>query len=244
MISRGRLHRTQVSLARAISKLGIASRTEARRMIIEGHIEVNGKTVHNPALWLDPRADRITRDGKPLQPQEKVYLALHKPCGVVTTRQDERGRPTVYTLLPPELRWVFPVGRLDKESSGLLLLTNDTVFGEAVTGPERKVEKRYHVVLDRLLTNEDRRVMEGGMTLRDGTVLAGARIRALGEGAEYVISIQEGKNRQIRRMCERLGYEVRRLHRVSVGAIRLGDLKEGMYRSLTPAERSSILHHP
>jgi len=212
-------------------------------MILEGHIEVNGRTVRNPGLWLDPRSDRITRDGRSLKVPEKIYLALHKPRGVVTTRTDEKGRPTVYSLLPPDIRWVFPVGRLDKESSGLLLLTNDTAFGEAVTGPERKVDKKYHVVLDRLLADADRRSMEAGMTLRDGTVLSGAVVQPMGKTPEYEITIQEGKNRQIRRMCEGLGYEVRRLHRVSIGGIVLGDLQEGKHRNLTALERRSILNH-
>ncbi|RPH37244.1 rRNA pseudouridine synthase [bacterium] len=243
MISKDRKERTQISLARAISKLGIASRAEARRMIQEGRIEVNGKTVRDPGLWLDLRTDRITRKGRLLKIREKIYLALHKPAGVVTTRSDERGRKTVYDLLPPDSRWVFPVGRLDKESSGLLLLTNDTTFGESVTNPERKVEKKYHVVLDHPLAAPDKQHMEAGMTLPDGTVLSGAMVRPGSGVAEFEISIREGKNRQIRRMCESLGYEVKRLHRVSIGDIRLGDLQVGKYRSLTPHERASILTH-
>ena len=243
MISKERKQRTQVSLARAISKLGIASRAEARRMILEGRIEVNGKAVRDPGLWLDPRVDRIAQKGRSLRAQERVYLALHKPRGVMTTRSDERGRTTVYDLLPPDAQWVFPVGRLDKESSGLLLLTNDTAFGEAVTSPERKVEKGYQVLLDHPLEDQDRRSMEAGMTLSDGTVLSGAIVRQVSGTAEYEISIREGKNRQIRRMCETLGYEVLRLHRVSIGIICLGDLKEGSSRNLTSAERASILHH-
>jgi pseudouridine synthase len=243
MISRNRKQRSQISLARAISKLGVASRAEARRMIQEGTIEVNGKTVRNPDLWLDLRVDRLTRKGHPLRSREKVYLALHKPVGVVTTHSDERGRRTVYDLLPPDVSWVFPVGRLDKESSGLLLLTNDTEFGEAITRPSGKVEKTYRVLLDRPLTELDRQRMEAGMTLADGTVLAGAGVVPVPGGAEYEFSIREGKNRQIRRMCESLGYEVRKLHRESIGNIRLGDLEEGKYRSLTDRERRSILLH-
>jgi 23S rRNA pseudouridine2605 synthase len=243
MISKDRKQRTQVSLARALSKLGIASRAQARRLIEEGRIEVNGKTAHNPGLWLDPRVDRITQEGRLLGTREKIYLALHKPRGIVTTRSDERGRRTVYDLLPPDFPWVFPVGRLDKDSSGLLLLTNDTEFGEAATGPERKVEKKYRVLLDRPLTASDRRSLGTGMTLPDGTPLSGASVQSGGGLTEYVIGISEGKNRQIRKMCESLGYEVQKLHRISIGDIHLGDLQEGIFRNLSPHERASILNH-
>jgi 23S rRNA pseudouridine2605 synthase len=243
MISKQRKQRTQVSLARAISKLGIASRTEAARMIVAGLIEVNGKTVLDPGIWLDPRVDRISRKGAALKGRGKVYLALHKPAGIVTTRSDERGRETVYDLLPPGIPWVFPVGRLDKESSGLLLLTNDTEFGDAVTSPERKVEKKYKVLLDHPLSDQDRHTMEAGMTLADGTVLSGAVVRREAGAAAYEIVIREGKNRQIRKMCESLGYEVQRLHRVSVGDIQLGDLEEGKSRPLSAQEQASILSH-
>jgi 23S rRNA pseudouridine2605 synthase len=212
-------------------------------MVREGIIEVNGKTVRDPDCWLDPRLDRISRKGRLLKSREKIYLALHKPAGVVTTRSDERGRSTMYDLLPPDFPWVFPVGRLDKESSGLLLLTNDTAFGEMVTSPAAKVEKRYQVILDRPLTGPDRKQMEAGMTLSDGTVLAGAIVLPKAGPAEYEISIWEGKNRQIRRMCETFGYVVQRLHRLSIGGIRLGVLEEGKYRSLAPKERTSLLTH-
>jgi 23S rRNA pseudouridine2605 synthase len=241
MISKERKQRTQVSLARAISKLGIASRAEATRMIRQGRVQVNGRTVRDPGLWLDPRVDRISQQGSAVKSRERIYLALHKPAGFVTTRSDERGRRTVYDLLPPGFPWVFPVGRLDKETSGLLLLTNDTKFGEAATNPERKVEKMYKVFLDHPLSEQDKQAMGAGMTLSDGTSLPGAVIRPVGGTAGYEIGIKEGKNRQIRRMCESLGYEVQTLHRVSIGAILLGDLKEGKYRSLSIQERASIL---
>ncbi len=210
-------------------------------MVEEGSIEVNGVIVRDPDLWLDLRKDRLTRNGKPLKAQQKIYLALHKPRGVVTTRSDERGRPTVYDLLPPEVRWVFPVGRLDKDSSGLLLLTNDTEFGEAITSPERKVAKTYLVTLDHPLDDHARKSMESGMTLPDGTVLTEARVEPTGNPAQYQVSIREGKNRQIRRMCDQLGYAVRRLHRTTIGDIQLGNLKEGDHRALSEEERLSVL---
>lgn len=212
-------------------------------MVLEGLIEVNGRTVRNPDLWLDLRIDHLSRKGRPLKTQEKIYLALHKPVGIVTTRSDERGRRTVYDLLPPDFHWVFPVGRLDKDSSGLLLLTNDTEFGEAVTSPARKIEKRYRAVLDHSLTEFDKHQMEIGMILPDGTSVSGAVIVPQLNQSEYEIVIAEGRNRQIRRMCESLGYEVRRLHRLSIGDIHLGELQEGKYRSLSAQERASIFTH-
>jgi 23S rRNA pseudouridine2605 synthase len=241
MISKQRRQRSQVSLARALSKMGVASRAEATRLIRDGGVEVNGKVVRDPGLWLDPRVDRITRRGKTVRAKEKIYLALHKPAGVVTTRSDEKARKTVYHLLPPDLPWVFPIGRLDKESSGLLLLSNDTEFGEAVTNPARKIEKRYHVCLDHPLSDPDKQTMLAGMNLRDGTVLSRAVVIPGPEAGEYEIGIWEGKNRQIRRMCEELGYEVQRLHRIRIGEIWLDDLKEGECRKLSQRERDSIL---
>lgn len=241
MISKKRRQQSQVTLARVLSKLGVASRSQARQMIQEGVFEVNGKPERNPDLWLDPRVDRITRKGRPLGFREKLYIALHKPIGVVTTRSDERGRKTVYDLLPQDFQWIFPVGRLDKDSSGLLILTNDTRFGEAITSPGRKIEKRYLVTLDRPLTGRDMQHLEAGMTLSDGTVVSGAVLVPGTSANEYEVGIMEGKNRQIRRMCETLGYRVQKLHRISIGVIKLGNLKEGKHRSLSTQERASIL---
>jgi len=242
MSSRARQGRNQVTLARALSKLGIASRVQAQALIRDGKISVNGRIVRSPLVWVDPREDRISLAGKPVQKTERVYLALHKPCGVVTTRSDERGRKTVYDLLPEGLDWVFPVGRLDKESSGLLLLTNDTRFGESVTNPTLKIQKVYAVQLDRALQEADRKRMESGMTLSDGTRTLPASVSvSTSDLATCEITLREGKNRQIRRMGKELGYEVVSLKRVSIGAIRLGNLKEGEIRSLTATEKQGIL---
>lgn len=242
MSSRVRQGKNQVTLSRALSKLGIASRAQARALILQGKISVNKRIVRSPLVWVDPREDRISVAGKTVQKAERVYLALHKPCGFVTTRSDEMGRKTVYDLLPEELDWVFPVGRLDKESSGLLLLTNDTRFGERVTNPALKIPKVYVVQFDRPLQEADHKRMESGMTLSDGTrtLPAGVRV-STGDPATCEITLCEGKNRQIRRMGEELGYEVVSLKRVSIGGIRLGNLKEGGVRPLTAAEKQGIL---
>jgi pseudouridine synthase len=242
MISRVRQGKNQVTLSRALSKLGIASRTQAHALILEGQISVNGRIEKSPLVWVDPREERITLAGKIVRKTERAYMALHKPPGFVTTRSDEKGRKTVYDLLPEKLDWVFPVGRLDKESSGLLLLTNDTRFGESITSPTSKIPKAYLVQFDRPLLEADRKRMESGMALSNGTRTLPAIVKiSFGDPATCEITLREGKNRQIRRMGEELGYEVVSLKRVSIGKIRLGNLKEGEVRSLTALEKQGIL---
>lgn len=242
MISRIRQGKNQVTLSRALSKLGVASRAQARALIGEGKVTVNRKIVRSPLVWVDPREDHIILAGTTVRKAERIYLVLHKPPGFVTTRSDEMGRKTVYNLLPEGLDWVFPVGRLDKDSSGLLVLTNDTRFGERMTSPSSKIPKVYVVQFDRPLQEADRKRMESGMALPDGTRTLPAGVRpSTGDPAACEITLREGKNRQIRKMGEELGYKVVSLKRVSIGGILLGNLKEGEGRSLTAAEKQGIL---
>lgn len=234
--------RDRVTLARAISKFGVASRAQARVMIVCGKVAVNGRSVRDPDQWVHPKEDRITIEGTRVRPPARIYLLMHKPPGLTTTRSDERGRRTVYDLLPAGTPWVFPVGRLDRETSGLLLFTNDTRFGESATSPLEKVAKRYVVLLDRAISARDRRVIESGMVLDDGTLLRPAVVEVESENSPRCeITLHEGKNRQIRRMFETLGYEVFSLKRVAIGGISLGDLGEGSTRSLTAVEITSIV---
>ena len=241
MTSRVRQGKHQITLVRALSKLGVASRSKGALLIQSGEVSVNGNIVRSPQLWVDPRKDKIALKGRPVHKPEFIYLAMNKPAGIITTRSDERGRGTVYDLLPKEVGWIFPVGRLDKESSGLLLFTNDTRFGETVTGPDAKIPKRYAVQFDKPLHVADRKRMESGMVLDEDMRTLPATVHvSKDDPATCEITLREGKNRQIRRMAEMLGYEVLALKRLSLGGIQLGSLKEGEVRRLTSAEKQRI----
>jgi 23S rRNA pseudouridine2605 synthase len=230
------------TVERVISKAGMGSRTEARRWIGAGRVRVNGKVVRTPDHWVDPARDRVTLDGRPVRAGEKVYVLLYKPKGYLTTYKDPQGRPTIYDLLEDVEAWVAPVGRLDLDTSGLLLLTNDTAFAERVTNPAYKVPKTYLVKTASRLTDEDLERLRRGVELKDGPTqpAEAVRVRDAGRHTFFEITIREGRNRQVRRMVEAVGSRVLKLVRTAIGPIRIGALEIGKHRPLKAAEVASL----
>jgi 23S rRNA pseudouridine2605 synthase len=222
------------TLERVISKAGLGSRTEARSWIGARRVAVNGRIIQDPDHWVDLERDRITLDDKPLERVEHVYLLLNKPAGYITTYRDPEGRPTIFDLLPERDRYLFPVGRLDLDTSGLLILTNDTQFAERLTNPEHKVPKTYRVKASRPLADDQLDALREGIELRDGPTRP-AIVERIGP-AKFAITITEGRNRQVRRMVEALDAKVEKLERIAIGDIAIGDLAPGKIRALTKQE--------
>ena len=233
----------RVGLARALSKLGLTSRAQAREWIEAGRVTVNGRALTDPESRVDPDRDRIVVDGRPTTPAPRVYLMMHKPKGIVTTRSDEHGRRTVYDVLTTAApgwtdAWLFPVGRLDRDSSGLLFLTNDTRWGARLASPDSGIPKTYHVRVRPPITAEDLDRLASGVVLADGPAvpLAVWVVRDADRGTWIEVTLSEGRNRQIRRMCVRLGYRVETLVRIRIGGVALGELRPGEVRALTAGE--------
>jgi 23S rRNA pseudouridine2605 synthase len=230
------------TLERVLSKAGLGSRTDARKWIGAGRVKVNGKLIQTPDHWVDLVRDKVTLDNQLVKENEKIYLLLYKPTGYITTFKDPEGRPTVYDLIQPVIhdagRWVVPVGRLDQDTSGLLLLTSDTRFAERVTNPDYKIPKTYLVKTSTLLADQHLQQLRDGVVLNDGpTQPAGVkRVRDSEKYSFVEITLHEGRNRQVRRMIEAVGSKVLKLVRIEIGGLRIGGLPIGHYRELTPAE--------
>ena len=228
-----------VRLQKFLSQAGVASRRAAEEPMRPGRVRVNGRPATEPGIKVDPGKDVIEVDGRRVRPAAPVWIALNKPRGYVTTRSDPRGRSTVYDLLPAEHRRLFHVGRLDYDSEGLLLLTNDGDAAERLQHPRYEVDRVYHVEVDEPLTEAARRALLSGVMLEDGQARARAlrRLRASAGGIErWAVTMREGRKREVRRMFDAVGSPVRRLRRVRYGPIELGSLRPGAWRKLTPRE--------
>lgn len=231
-----------VGLARVLSKLGYCSRSQAAELIRSGEVAVNGTVRRDPEYPVNMEKDKLEVNGRPVKAGKKIYLALNKPRGVVTTASDEQGRQTVYDLLHEQEGWVGPVGRLDKASEGLLLLTNDSEWGARVAAPETHLDKTYHVRVESQVDDSLLQSLLNGVT-SDGELLRAKSARKLRGGTRRAwieIVLDEGKNRQIRRMLDALNIEVVRLVRVAIGPLALGDLPKGQSRELTRAEKTAL----
>jgi len=241
-----------VSLPRALSKLGYCSRSQAEKLVANGDVSVNGRISKSISFRVDPAVDKISVDGELVnKKKEFVYLLLNKPLDVLTTRSDERGRKTVYDLLSQECNghrnddrhldqsFLFPVGRLDKETSGALLMVNDSQLGDKLTNPQSKFPKSYEVVCKGILTREILSKFADGIELDDGYKTLPAKISKLyseNNFSQCEITIVEGKNRQIRRMFDAIGHPVIELKRIAIGSLKLGSLPLGKFRELKEEE--------
>lgn len=231
-------------LQKVLSRAGIASRRTAEQMIQLGRVQVNGETITRLGTMVDPQNDRILVDGRLLSsPRAHVYFLLHKPIGVVSTLNDPQGRPTVRDLLPRVRERVYPVGRLDYDSSGLLLLTNDGELTERLLHPRYQVPRIYHAKVKGTPAPETLQALRDGVALDDGTVAKASEVAILRitfKKAWLSVALREGRNREVRRMCEAVGHPVEKLVRVQFGSLSLGNLEPGDYRPLTVSEIAEL----
>jgi pseudouridine synthase len=242
-----------MTLDRVLSRLGIASRTLAREAILAGRMKVNGRTVRDPDTWVAPARDKLQLDGRFLKPARKRYVLFYKPKGVITSHGDPDGRETIYkylagsgnpsgTLKPAQAggeEWLAPVGRLDKDTSGLLLLTNDTEFADFILHPESGIPRTYLVKTNGLLGDDVIARLAAGVEMKRGDVAAPLSVRRREDRGKYTwleVVLTEGKNREVRRMIEAVGFKVLKLVRTQIGPLTLEGLEVGKWRELSPAE--------
>ncbi len=221
----------RVTLDRLFSKLGLASRSIAQEWIRAGRVTVNQRVVRAAETWVAWPGDSVALNGQPIQPSAQRFVLFHKPKSVVTTRQDEQGRKTIYDVLPEELQTLHAVGRLDQATSGLLLLTNDTALSSFLTNPANRIARRYLVTLAGL-TDEGELLHCESVTVQ----------KRSGRESHLDVTLTEGKNREIRRLFKALGHEVIRLRRIQFGPFEIGDLPPGAWREIPIEEAKRDLH--
>lgn len=225
--------------------MGYCSRAQAADLIAAGRVRLNGAVRRNPEAPARLEQDQIEVDGRKIGAAKKTYWMLNKPRGVVTSASDEKGRETVYDYIQEGRGWLAPVGRLDKASEGLLLLTNDSEWAARITGPETHIDKTYHVQISKVMGDDFVQMLLRGVKAKNGEVLLAKKVRPLRAGQKNCwleIVLDEGKNRHIRRMMEAMDVEVIRLARVAIGPLHLGDLAKGACRALTAAEKKMLDH--
>lgn len=232
-----------MTLDRLLSRYGVASRSAARQAVLGGRVRVNGRVLRDPECWVRPAEDVVQFDGRHLRPERRVYLAFYKPRGVIVSHGDPAGRKTVYECLGEQGRWVSPVGRLDKDTSGLLLLTNDTEFAHWVASPESGVPKTYLAKVSGLMEDTAIARLGAGVRLKRGDEarpLAARRVEDRGKYTWLEVVLTEGKNREVRRMVEAVGFKVLKLVRTAIGPLTLAGLEVGRSRPLSAAEVGAL----
>jgi len=238
-----------MTLDRLLSRFGVASRSAGRKAITEGRVRLNGRVVRDPESWVTPGKDNVQLDGQRLRPERKVYLLFYKPKGVIVSHGDPSGRKTIYDYLGEQAhpggkdRWLAPVGRLDLDTSGLLILTNDTEFAHFVTNPESGVRKTYRVKLSGLMDDETIAQLASGVRMKRGDEARPVSVRRLEDRGKYTlleIVLTEGKNREVRRMVEAVGFKVLKLVRMAIGPLTLEGLEVGRWRGISPQELNAL----
>jgi len=230
-------------LQKFLAEAGVASRRAGEQLILEGRVTVNGEIVRQLGTKVDPLHDRVTLDGKPLRIKRKLYVALNKPLRCVCSRKDEFNRPSIYDLLPKEWSNLYSVGRLDYDTEGLIFLTNDGEFALRLTHPRYEVRKKYVVTVEgRVQPEVLSRITRG--VFHEGEKLKAEKARLVSSSLSRSVvelELMEGKNREVRRLFESQNFAVKRLQRVQIGKIRLGELRPGKWRTLTEPEIKSLL---
>ncbi|MCC2642476.1 MAG: Pseudouridine synthase, rsuA family [Nitrospira sp.] len=236
-------HSKRVTLDRLLSKLGIASRSVAQEWIRAGRVRINQRVVRLPGTWVSWPDDDLSLDHQSIQERSKRFILFHKPKGVITTRQDEQGRKTIFDVLPEELKALHAVGRLDQATSGLLLLTNDSTLSSFLTDPTHQIPRLYLVTVRGNVADQTKHAAISGL-LDQGERLHCENVtiqKRSGRESHLEVTLMEGKNREIRRLFKALGHEVTRLRRIHYGPFSLGDLPPGAWRELPIEEVTTVL---